>query len=163
MLRALSKTFISQHSAFSFASKAAAQKKLPVGVAKQLNTTHTNKPKPAAAKKAPAKSKASPKKKTPGAASKAKSKKAKEESKTPHYIMKEKTFSTNNYSPLEVVITKARGLYMTDVDGKRYMDFLAAYSAVNQGHNHPKILSAMRKQIAKLNVVSKGFYHDLLA
>lgn len=50
---------------------------------------------------------------------------------------RERVYSTHNYKPLEVVVARARGLYMTDVDGKRYMDFLAAYSAVNQGHNHP--------------------------
>ncbi len=51
---------------------------------------------------------------------------------------------------------------MTDVDGKRYMDFLAAYSAVNQGHNRPKIVGAMRRQMNKLSVLSHNFYHDQL-
>lgn len=109
MIRAFSKTLLTRPSAISFATKAAVAKKAQPS---------TSKPKTAAKKKAQS-------------ASKPKQTKVKEESKTPHFIQKEKTYSTNNYSPLEVVIARAKGLYMTDVDGKRYMDFLAAYSAVN--------------------------------
>ena len=62
-------------------------------------------------------------------------------------IAQESQFGAHNYHPLDVVCTKGEGVYLTDVDGKKYMDFLAAYSAVNQGHNHPKIGEAMIAQI----------------
>ena len=67
--------------------------------------------------------------------------------KSAHFIEQENQFGAHNYHPLDVVCTRGEGVYLTDVEGKRYMDFLAAYSAVNQGHNHPKIAEAMIHQI----------------
>jgi len=61
-------------------------------------------------------------------------------------IEQENRFGAHNYHPLDVVITKGEGVWLEDVEGKRYMDFLAAYSAVNQGHNHPRIAAAMIAQ-----------------
>ena len=63
--------------------------------------------------------------------------------KAAELIAQENQFGAHNYHPLDVVCTKGEGVFLTDVDGKHYMDFLAAYSAVNQGHNHPRIAEAM--------------------
>ena len=65
---------------------------------------------------------------------------------TADYIALEDSLGAHNYHPLDVVIQRAEGVYVWDVEGKRYMDFLAAYSAVNQGHGHPKILEALVEQ-----------------
>ncbi len=75
-------------------------------------------------------------------------------------IAQENTFGAHNYHPLDVVCTKGEGVFLTDVDGKQYMDFLAAYSAVNQGHNHPRIGEAMIKQIKALALTSRAFRND---
>jgi ornithine--oxo-acid transaminase len=75
-------------------------------------------------------------------------------------IEQENAYGAHNYHPLDVVCTKGEGVYLTDVDGKRYMDFLAAYSAVNQGHNHPKIGEAMIAQIRTLALTSRAFRND---
>jgi ornithine--oxo-acid transaminase len=75
-------------------------------------------------------------------------------------IAQENQFGAHNYHPLDVVCTKGEGVFLTDVDGKQYMDFLAAYSAVNQGHNHPKIGEAMIKQIKTLALTSRAFRND---
>ncbi len=75
-------------------------------------------------------------------------------------IATENQFGAHNYHPLDVVCTKGEGVFLTDVDGKRYMDFLAAYSAVNQGHNHPKIGEAMIAQIKTLALTSRAFRND---
>jgi ornithine--oxo-acid transaminase len=75
-------------------------------------------------------------------------------------IAQENQFGAHNYHPLDVVCTKGEGVFLTDVDGKKYMDFLAAYSAVNQGHNHPKIGEAMIKQIKTLALTSRAFRND---
>jgi ornithine--oxo-acid transaminase len=75
-------------------------------------------------------------------------------------IAQENQFGAHNYHPLDVVCTKGEGVFLTDVDGKRYMDFLAAYSAVNQGHNHPKIGEAMIAQIKTLALTSRAFRND---
>ena len=66
------------------------------------------------------------------------------------YIAAEHELGAHNYKPLDVVLTRGEGVWLWDVDGNRYMDCLAAYSAVNQGHCHPKILAAMTEQAAKL-------------
>jgi len=75
-------------------------------------------------------------------------------------IAQENQFGAHNYHPLDVVCTKGEGVFLTDVDGKQYMDFLAAYSAVNQGHNHPKIGEAMIAQIKTLALTSRAFRND---
>lgn len=68
----------------------------------------------------------------------------------------------HNYHPLPVVLTKGEGVYVWDVEGKRYYDFLSAYSAVNQGHCHPKIVKAMTQQAETLTLTSRAFYNDKL-
>jgi len=80
--------------------------------------------------------------------------------KSDSLIKQENQYGAHNYHPLDVVCTKGEGVYLTDVDGKRYMDFLAAYSAVNQGHNHPKIGEAMIAQIKTLALTSRAFRND---
>ncbi len=75
-------------------------------------------------------------------------------------IDQENEFGAHNYHPLDVVATKGEGIWLEDVDGKRYMDFLAAYSAVNQGHNHPRIAKAMIAQCQRLALTSRAFRND---
>lgn len=75
-------------------------------------------------------------------------------------IEQENRFGAHNYHPLDVVITKGEGVWLEDVEGKRYMDFLAAYSAVNQGHNHPRIAAAMIAQCQRLALTSRAFRND---
>ena len=77
-------------------------------------------------------------------------------------IEKENKYGAHNYHPLPVVLEKGEGVYVWDVDGKKYYDFLSAYSAVNQGHCHPKIVGAMVKQAQKLTLTSRAFYNDQL-
>lgn len=81
--------------------------------------------------------------------------------KTQTLIELEDRYGAHNYHPLDVVCTKGEGIWLTDVDGKRYMDFLAAYSAVNQGHNHPRIGEAMIRQIKTLALTSRAFRNDV--
>jgi ornithine--oxo-acid transaminase len=78
------------------------------------------------------------------------------------FIAKEDHFGAHNYHPLPVVLERGEGVYVWDVDGKRYFDFLSAYSAVNQGHCHPKILKAMIDQAQKLTLTSRAFYNNML-
>ncbi|KCV68927.1 ornithine aminotransferase, mitochondrial [Fonticula alba] len=78
------------------------------------------------------------------------------------YIDLEDRYGAHNYSPLPVVLSRGEGVYMWDVDGKKYYDFLAAYSAVNQGHCHPRILEAMTAQAGRLALTSRAFYNDVL-
>ena len=68
----------------------------------------------------------------------------------------------HNYHPLPVVLAKGEGVYVWDVEGKKYYDFLSAYSAVNQGHCHPKIVGAMVAQAQTLTLTSRAFYNDML-
>lgn len=77
-------------------------------------------------------------------------------------IALENTYGAHNYHPLPVVLSKGEGVYVWDVEGKRYYDFLSAYSAVNQGHCHPKIVNAMVEQAKKLTLTSRAFYNDML-
>jgi ornithine--oxo-acid transaminase len=77
-------------------------------------------------------------------------------------IALEERYGAHNYHPLDVVIERGEGVYLWDVDGKRYMDFLAAYSAVNQGHNHPRIAQAMIAQAQQLALTSRAFRNNLL-
>lgn len=74
----------------------------------------------------------------------------------------EDRYGAHNYHPLPVVLSKGEGVYVWDVEGKRYYDFLSAYSAVNQGHCHPRILNALKEQADKLTLTSRAFYNDIL-
>ena len=78
------------------------------------------------------------------------------------YISKEDKFGAHNYHPLPVVLERAEGVHVWDVEGKQYYDFLSAYSAVNQGHCHPKIVDAMIEQAKKLTLTSRAFYNSVL-
>eukprot|EP01026_Neomeris_dumetosa_P051373 TRINITY_DN4521_c0_g1_i4.p1 TRINITY_DN4521_c0_g1~~TRINITY_DN4521_c0_g1_i4.p1 ORF type:complete len:448 (-),score=61.52 TRINITY_DN4521_c0_g1_i4:351-1694(-) len=78
------------------------------------------------------------------------------------YIEREDTYGAHNYQPVPVVLKKGEGVYMWDVDGKKYYDFLSAYSAVNQGHCHPKIVQALIDQSQKLALTSRAFFNDVL-
>src|SRR5450432_4120006 len=81
---------------------------------------------------------------------------------TAAYLELEKKYGAHNYHPLPVVLEKGEGPFVWDVDGKRYYDFLSGYSAVNQGHCHPKIIAALIEQAQKLTLTSRAFYSDLL-
>lgn len=78
------------------------------------------------------------------------------------YIQLEEEFGAHNYHPLPVVLKKGKGVYVWDVDDKKYFDFLSAYSAVNQGHCHPKIINALMDQASKLTLTSRAFHNDVL-
>ncbi len=78
------------------------------------------------------------------------------------YIAREDKYGAHNYHPLPVVLDRGEGVYVWDVEGKRYFDFLSAYSAVNQGHCHPKIVAAMTGQAGKLALTSRAFYTSVL-
>lgn len=82
--------------------------------------------------------------------------------KIQQYIDREERFGAHNYSSLPVVLTKGKGIYVWDVDDKKYYDFLSAYSAVNQGHCHPKITETLIQQSQKLTLSSRAFYNDAL-
>lgn len=77
-------------------------------------------------------------------------------------ISLEDKFGAHNYHPLPVVLSRGEGVYVWDVEGKKYYDFLSAYSAVNQGHCHPKIINALVEQAQKLTLTSRAFYNDKL-
>lgn len=78
------------------------------------------------------------------------------------YIKREDKYGAHNYHPLPVVLERAEGVHVWDVEGKQYYDFLSAYSAVNQGHCHPKIVNAMTEQANKLTLTSRAFYNSVL-
>jgi len=78
------------------------------------------------------------------------------------FISLEDKYGAHNYHPLPVVLKKGKGVYVYDVEGKKYYDFLSAYSAVNQGHCHPKIINALIEQSQKLTLTSRAFYNDQL-
>jgi ornithine--oxo-acid transaminase len=81
----------------------------------------------------------------------------------PHdYIEREEKFGAHNYHPLPVVLDRGEGPFVWDVEGKRYYDFLSAYSAVNQGHCHPKIIGALTEQASKLTLTSRAFFNSVL-
>ncbi|MDD2314528.1 MAG: ornithine--oxo-acid transaminase [Proteiniphilum sp.] len=82
--------------------------------------------------------------------------------KSKQYIELEEEYGAHNYHPLPVVLSRGLGCYVWDVDGKRYFDFLSAYSAVNQGHCHPKIVAALQTQAQTLCLTSRAFYNDAL-
>lgn len=81
---------------------------------------------------------------------------------TNDYIDLEEQYGAHNYHPLPVVLARGKGVFVWDVEGRRYYDFLSAYSAVNQGHCHPKIISALVEQAQKLTLTSRAFYNDAL-
>lgn len=82
--------------------------------------------------------------------------------KSKQIISNEEKYSAHNYHPLPVVLSSGSGVYVTDVDGKKYLDFLSAYSAVNQGHCHPRITGVVKKQLDVLTLTSRAFYNDQL-
>jgi len=77
-------------------------------------------------------------------------------------IQLEEQYGAHNYAPLPVVLSRGEGVFMWDVEGKKYFDFLAAYSAVNQGHCHPRIVEALKEQASRLTLTSRAFYNDVL-
>ncbi len=81
---------------------------------------------------------------------------------TRHFIDLEERYGARNYKPLDVVLTRGQGIWVWDVDGNRYMDCLSSYSAVNQGHCHPRIMEAMIRQAEKLTLTSRAFRNDQL-
>ena len=82
--------------------------------------------------------------------------------KTEQFIETEEKYGAHNYHPLPVVLSKGEGVHVWDVDGKKYFDFLSAYSAVNQGHCHPKIIQALNNQASQLTLTSRAFHNDIL-
>ena len=83
-------------------------------------------------------------------------------SNTQKYLDLENTYGAHNYHPIPVVLDRGEGVYLYDVDGKRYFDFLSGYSAVNQGHCHPAIIKTLQEQAAKLTLTSRAFHNNLL-
>ncbi len=81
---------------------------------------------------------------------------------TQHYLQLEEQYGAHNYHPLPVVLNRGEGVFLYDVDGKRYYDFLSGYSAVNQGHCHPTIIGKLVEQAQKLTLTSRAFHNDLL-
>ena len=82
--------------------------------------------------------------------------------KSKKYIELEDKYGAHNYHPLPVVLAKGEGVFVWDVEGKKYYDFLSSYSAVNQGHCHPKIVDVLKKQADTLTLTSRAFYNDVL-
>ncbi|MFO7941018.1 MAG: ornithine--oxo-acid transaminase [Bacteroidales bacterium] len=78
------------------------------------------------------------------------------------YMDREDRFGAHNYHPLPVVLDRGEGVHVWDVEGKKYYDFLSAYSAVNQGHSHPKIINALSEQAKKLTLTSRAFFNSVL-
>lgn len=85
------------------------------------------------------------------------------DNRTNQLIELEERYGAHNYHPLDVVIERARGVWVWDVEGKKYLDFLAAYSAVNQGHCHPRIVAALKEQAERVTLTSRAFRNDQLA
>ncbi len=79
-----------------------------------------------------------------------------------YHLHLEEQFGAHNYHPLPVVLDRGEGVFLYDVDGKQYYDFLSGYSAVNQGHCHPKIIAALTQQASKLTLTSRAFHNNLL-
>src|SRR5258708_27487533 len=82
--------------------------------------------------------------------------------KTTYILELEDHYGAHNYHPLPVVLKKGQGVFVWDVEGKRYYDFLSGYSALNQGHCHPKIIATFIDQVKKLTLTSRAFYNDAL-
>jgi ornithine--oxo-acid transaminase len=85
-----------------------------------------------------------------------------EKSKSEYLMQLEERYGAHNYHPLPVVLEKGEGVFVWDVEGKKYFDFLSAYSALNQGHNHPRIVNALLEQVQKLSLTSRAFYNNCL-
>lgn len=85
-----------------------------------------------------------------------------DKSRTAIAIEKESRYGAHNYHPIPVVLERGEGVFVWDVEGKKYYDFLSAYSALNQGHNHPRIVKALTDQLQKLSLTSRAFYNDSL-
>lgn len=83
-------------------------------------------------------------------------------SRSEDIIRKDNTYGAHNYHPLPVVISKAEGVWVWDPEGKRYLDFLSAYSAVNQGHRHPTIIGALKAQADRVTLTSRAFHNDIM-
>src|SRR4028118_624388 len=81
---------------------------------------------------------------------------------THYYLELEEKFGAHNYHPLPVVLSKGEGVFLWDVEGKRYFDFLSGYSAVNQGHCHPRIIAALVEQAKQLTLTSRAFHNNVL-
>jgi len=79
---------------------------------------------------------------------------------TAELIARERAYGARNYEPLPVVLSKGEGCWVTDVDGRRYLDLMSAYSAVSFGHGHPRIVGALVAQAQRLGVVSRAYYND---
>ena len=84
-------------------------------------------------------------------------------SNTEYFLELEQKHGAHNYHPLPVVLTRGEGVFVWDVEGKKYFDFLSAYSAVNQGHCHPVILQSLLEQAQKLTLTSRAFHSEQLA
>src|SRR4030065_1479579 len=78
------------------------------------------------------------------------------------FIKLEEKYGAHNYHPIDVVIDSGKGVWVWDIEGKKYLDFLSAYSAVNQGHCHPKIVKALTDQAKRLTLTSRAFYNSVL-
>ena len=83
-------------------------------------------------------------------------------SKTQYFLEKEELYGAHNYHPLPVVLTKGKGVFVWDVDDRRYYDFLSGYSAINQGHCHPRIIETFIEQAQRLTLTSRAFHNDVL-
>ena len=83
-------------------------------------------------------------------------------SKSDEAIQLENEYGAHNYHPLPVVLSKGEGVYVWDVEGNKYYDFLSSYSAVNQGHCHPRLIETLSQQAQKLTLTSRAFYNDVL-
>ncbi len=77
-------------------------------------------------------------------------------------IKQTEKYGAHNYSPLPIVVEKAEGAWVTDPEGNQYLDLLSAYSAVNQGHRHPKITAALKEQADRVTLTSRAFHNDQL-
>jgi ornithine--oxo-acid transaminase len=82
--------------------------------------------------------------------------------KTQYYLQLEEQYGAHNYHPVPVVLNRGEGVFVWDVEGTRYYDFLSGYSAVNQGHCHPRIINTLIEQAQKLTLTSRAFHNDLL-
>src|SRR4051812_20317578 len=80
--------------------------------------------------------------------------------KAQKYILDVNTFSAKNYNPLPIVLNSGKGVWVKDVNGKKYLDCLSAYSALNQGHRHPKIIQALKEQANQMTLSSRAFHND---
>ena len=83
-------------------------------------------------------------------------------SKQQHFIDKELDFGPDNYKPIPVVLSKAKGVWVWDVDNNKYLDMMSAYSAVSHGHSHPELLKVLHEQSSRLALTSRAFYTDIL-